>query len=475
MNVPLPALRAFLDGRRAYWRARYTVAADDFDIAVRRDTSFGAAALQLARVADRMGDLEREDAALARAWPYRAALSGAAQAQLLALAGPNYPRPASGSEQLDAWVRAARAAPRRAGSWYELGARLTHDGRRLGAGNSTEQAMIALNHALVLDPGYQPARDLLAQLAMRAPNRLTAPEDLVITDSSSALASFLRWRAAIEQGDSAALVDLRGRFSSMGGESLRAIAMASQFDAIGWPDGTRAIQALVDRASTREQRVDAALAAHSFALNTGHFAAALEATNRLRELRPDSHAYLRLRVLDALYGGGDSAAGAAAAHNLGAPMDSLFRNSSLGRGRVAADACVLGQWRLARGDTTDVRAMIALLHAGDVTRADQLVTAVPGVCGDLVDAALAVATGRPDALARVRHLDGLVLTSEWRETHHSMLISRCRACTPRSGIRGSRSTRCESAATWRAGPSISPQRVRARSAWRRPPPLDRVR
>ena len=85
-TVPLPALRAFLNGRRAYRKAEYAVAADDFEVAVRVDSTFAAASLQLARAADRTGDLEREDAALARAWPYRTTLADHDRAQLIALA-----------------------------------------------------------------------------------------------------------------------------------------------------------------------------------------------------------------------------------------------------------------------------------------------------------------------------------------------------------------------------------------------------
>ena len=162
---------------------------------------------------------------------------------------------------------------------------------------------------------------------------------------------------------------------------------------------------------TTAERVDAALAAHSLAMNLGRTADALAQTSRLRDLRPDSHAYLRLRVFDALYGDGDIAAGSEAARTLGAPIDSLFRALPRAGSRIAADACTVAQWRLAHGDTSEVRAIIALLRARDMRRDDQPVSVAPAVCGDLLGATLAVNTGRPDARQRVDRLDRLVLTS----------------------------------------------------------------
>jgi hypothetical protein len=212
------------------------------------------------------------------------------------------------------------------------------------------------------------------------------------------------------RGDSETVKDLRDSWPSLSMESARAIAMSSQFDAIGLGDGSRAIGLMATRATTTSERVDAALAAHSLALNTGRPADALVQANRLRDLRPDSHAFLRLRMLDALYGGGDSLAGHDAARALDAPLDSVFRDFPLVRSRGAADACVLGQWRLAHADTTDVQSMLQLLRASQ-RRDDQLVSAAPWVCADLIEAQLAVATGRRDALARVDRLDALVLTS----------------------------------------------------------------
>ena len=410
-DTPIAALSAFLDGHQLYHQSSFMAAAREYREALSIDSTFVPAALQLARVADRIGDAEMKDAAIARAWQHRAKLDEGSRTVLIALAGPRYPAASSPREALDAWAHVVHTWPQRAGSWYELGARLAHDGRRLGVEGSGEQALAALNHAIVLEPDYKPARDLLAHLALRPAAQSDRSLSSFHSDPSSSLAPFLRWRAAVAHHDTTEQLAVRDDLASLNSENLRAIAMASQFDAVGLEDGMRAIDLLAARATNAAERVDATLAAHSLALNTGNTAEALAQTTRLRDLRPDSHAYLRLRVLDALYAAGDTTAARVAATELAAPVDSLFRDFPLLRTRVAADACVLAQWRLAHRDTAEVRAIISLLRARDVGRADQPIAAAPAICGDLVEAQIATLAKRREAAALVDRLDGLVLTS----------------------------------------------------------------
>ena len=73
---------------------------------------------------------------------------------------------------------------------------------------------------------------------------------------------------------------------------------------------------------------------------------------RLAELQPGSHAHLRLRVLDALYGDGDSASAEAAVRDLQRRSVSRAGDGPATRAVELADACVISQWRLHRNDTT---------------------------------------------------------------------------------------------------------------------------
>ena len=114
-----------------------------------------------------------------------------------------------------------------------MGARLLHDGRRVQQEDASAQALLALNHALLIDPAYGPARDLLEHIAIRSSDGLQVALRTPTLDSLSTLEPFLHWRAALERGDSATVRNLRSHFAAFSSENLRAIAMASQFDAVG--------------------------------------------------------------------------------------------------------------------------------------------------------------------------------------------------------------------------------------------------
>ena len=156
-----------------------------------------------------------------------------------------------------------------------------------------------------------------------------------------------------------------------------------------------------------------ALAEHSLAMNRGRPHDALAATARLRRALPGSHAWLRLRVLDALYAEGDSAAAEGAAHQLAEFTAAGPSSPSNGSDAWFADACVLAQWRLARGDTTHVQEVIARL--GSVRSSvslPALVRTSPNACALLLDVALAVAQGRADAARRLQRVDSMAFTPQ---------------------------------------------------------------
>ncbi len=403
----LRALRAFLDGQAAFRRAGYAPAIRRYEEAVRLDSAFALAALQLAHAADRLHLLEPRARALPVAWRERSALDARARALLVALAGPNYPAPSIGEEQAAAWERVIDLTPDRAEAWYEAGARLLQEGVLAHATDTEARGTAALDRALQLDPGHAPARELLAQVV-----DVAALDSTVLADSTLPLAPFLQWRVAAA-ADSGSSGWLRNNRTPLGPRNLRAIALTAQRDAIGLADARIAVQLLRARGGRPADRMDAALAEHALALNEGRRRDALAATERLAELQPGTRAHLRLRVLDALYGDGDERAAAAA-------VPALERFAALrpavdptARAVQQADACVLAQWRLQRGDTTDVPGIIDALRAEPL----RLAIAAPPVsaggvaCAELLSAALAVRVGGSDAARAVARLDSLAFTA----------------------------------------------------------------
>jgi DNA-binding SARP family transcriptional activator/tetratricopeptide (TPR) repeat protein/TolB-like protein len=406
----LAALRAYLDAQAAFRRGDHLAALPLYETALARDSGFALAALQLALVADRVNDAEQHDRALALAWRAQHELSPRDRAHLVALAGPRYPEPSTEAEYRGAWERAAALSPDRADVWYDLGERFLYTGGALGV-DGHAHAVAALRRALLLDPAYAASRELLILVAARNGDgaelaRLASPAAL--RDSLGRLAGFVRWRVGVAREGAEAR---RRRYAELPRESdatLRTIAMASQYDGIAPEHGARALGIRELRATRVADRIDVLLAQHSQALNAGRPVQALDATERLEELRPGMRAHLRLRVLDALYGDGDAAAAAEAAGRIAVAIASAPATPV-----ALADACVLEQWRLARGGSRGTRAVIERLRAGgaDANLAHPVVVvgASPAACAALLEAQLAVVERRRDAGERVARFDSLML------------------------------------------------------------------
>ena len=412
-TLSLPALRAYLDGQAAWRRGDFSRAAMRYEQALAADSTFALAALQLALAADRLNDAQQHSRALALAWSARGDLTERDRQYLLAFAGPRYPAPSSEAEQLAAWERAVALSPDRAEAWYELGERYFHDGAVIGVPNAPARAAAALRRALVLDPAHAPARRLLLVLAARQGDLATIAQlatPRVLADSLGDLAPFVRWRIALARDDRPALAAVRDDLARAGAPSLRMIAMASQFDGIAPGDAERALRILrQSRALRASELLDVLLAEHSLALNQGDPVLALDITEQIEELQPGSRAHLRLRVLDALYGGGDRDAAESAAEELDSRAGEQAQ-SQPGIAAHLADACVIGQWRLATGSTRGVARIVRELRTTESPRIQIPVSPSPLTCAELLDASAAVVARKADAARRVQALDSLMLS-----------------------------------------------------------------
>lgn len=413
----LPALRAFLDGQAAFRRSDFVRAMQRYDDALRRDSSFALAALYRALAADELNDQAQLRASIARAWSARAALSDRDRSLLISFVGNRYPALPSAADLDVAWQRVIDIAPNSAEAWSTLGARLLHDGATAGVSASFRRAGNAYQRAIALNPGYVSAWRALVQLGEVPPESALAsvPADATPAqrEATARITPFVRWRAAALSGDSLTLKRFRDTMPALGVATLRAIARSSQFDGIALEHGARALSLLRQRDLRATDLANLAMAEHSMAMNRGHPKDALAATSRLRRALPGSHAWLRLRVLDALYADGDRQAAENAVNQLvelSAPGPSSATNSA---DAWFADACVLAQWQLMRGDTALVRQSVARLDSvHGVVASPVFVSAAPNACSALLRAALAVAQNRADAAALLQRVDSLVFTPQ---------------------------------------------------------------
>lgn len=409
----LPALRAYLAGQAALRRGAPNTAMRQFELALERDSGFALAALQLAAAADEARDVARLRQGIARAWPLRDAMADRERALLDALAGPRYPQPSPGRELVPAWRHVVDLAPTSAEAWYELGRRLYFDGAAAGVPAADSAARSALERARALDPNHVPTAQLLLDLAAHASggdaDEPRALAGVALRDTANPSADYVRWRLARAEGDSAALARLRDSLFATPFGPLRLIALAALADG-HLDDADRALGELRRRDGSAAERLEVTLGDHAFATVRGRPREALAVASRLPGAQPGTHAQLRMRVLDALYGEGDSAVAAAAARSLASLTDGDGATAVTPSDTRAADLCTVAQWRLARGDTSGVARAIAKLRTASPPRRHIAVATPPAVCAALLDAARAVALRRPDAGARVIGLDSLALT-----------------------------------------------------------------
>ncbi|MEO5566907.1 MAG: bacterial transcriptional activator domain-containing protein [Gemmatimonadaceae bacterium] len=408
--TPSPvSLRAFLDGLALYRAGAYAHAARRLEQALHADSTFALAAFQLALSADRINASEQHDRALSLAWTYREELGERDRLHLTAFAGPRYPSPSTETEQLAAWEALVARSPDRAEALVELAGRFVRSGRLLGALHADRRAAALLGQALRIDPDAPSARALLLLTSAH-----TGDTSLVTTQMSGPRArrgfpAWAEWRGAIALGDSQALRRVRASMASLSGAELSAIGRLSQFDASSVEDGERALALKRLRARRGSDQVDAILAQHSLALNRGRPTLALDLTEQLEEAQPGLRAHLRLRVLDALYGGGDSAAAAVAAARLAPIVDAAPSEVASMRALQLADACVLAQWRIATSELSSVRRTISALRSAGVPRDAVPIGANPHTCAALLDASLTTMQQPRRALGRVVALDSLML------------------------------------------------------------------
>lgn len=412
-SVSPVALRLYVAGRSAYRRSDYNRALLEYGQAVAEEPKFALAGLGLAMSADKVNAAEQHDRGVGVAWGQQKSLSLADRAFLRAFAGPRYPQPSSAAEILDAWRDVVRLAPDRADGWYELGESFYHDGEIMGMRDAASQAADAFGRALQLDPSFSPARRMLSLLYARQRDTISLRRlvsSAPATDTNDALNVFVRWRVAEALADSQEVHRVRSQFADAPSGALRNIAMAAQFEGVGIGDGDLAVDILGRRAVTDAERVDVALARHSRALNRFDRVAANAITHELESFPPGLHTGLRLRVLDALYSGEDPWDGRIAAEMLSERLRAPRTTSVADSAVRLADACVVGQWRLETGDVRGAREALATLRAGGNPAFSVPVGASASACTELLDAAIAIHSGTPDARERLAHLDSLMLS-----------------------------------------------------------------
>jgi serine/threonine-protein kinase len=378
MTAPLPALRAYLEGRRALLGGRYTEAADGFERALRHDSTNALAALGLVSAVVHLPgrDIGR---GLAIATAGREQLSVPDRAFLDALSSQFAPRLAPLAHRLAAWERVVQLAPDQAESWFWLGDLHYHWGASLGLSDAHLRASAAFERALEIDPSFVAPLAHLIDLAA-AHDDPASGWPLHFRNSrlgsGSDLADYLEWRLALLTGDSLALGALRTRLDRTESPNLVRILGTAQLTGTALGDAERAARVLQSRDGANSGDWFYSYLLHHYALNRGRPAEALGIAKRIQVLRPEGLLRWQLPILDAIFSDGDETAAERAATELTrlAPRLARVRGGQARQAYLGA-LCTTELWRLHRGERETAPQTIATLRAAPLAEPPATATA----------------------------------------------------------------------------------------------------
>jgi eukaryotic-like serine/threonine-protein kinase len=409
VNRPLPALRLYLEAQAAYRRANYPDAVARLSRALDLDSSFAIAGLRLASAAGWTATPGAARRGLERAWSNRDRLSPPDLALLMAEVGPDYPAVSSLAKHLAWWERAVDLAPDQPERWYELGDVYFHEGFYLQIESTRRRGAEAFRRSVALDSSSAPLGHLLEVAVLdddSAAVRRLAPLYLA-RDSSGELLGFYRWRIAEGLHDDPALTALRAQYRPIALPSLWRIMNYAVLDGRGMEDAESAAVAIRAKAGRSSDWQRSKTYLHAFEINRGHPAKALADTARADEDEYAPHTALYERVLDAMYGDGDSVNGSQAARELARITAYPASGGSDARAVAQTDLCVVTLWRLNHAELGGAAQAISRLRSRGPSDSPASLT-TNTICAALLEAKLAAASGAAGAAAALDNLDTLM-------------------------------------------------------------------
>ncbi len=415
-KVPLPALRAYLDGTAYYRRAQFAKAGGEFRRAMELDSTFALAGLGLATASGWVGDPALQFKGMSVAWDNRDRLNPRDRALLLAVAGPNFPAQSGWAAMVAAKEKYAALAPDRADAQFELGDGLFHYGPAIGIPDAHRRAAAAFNRAIALDSSFSPAIEhlVLIELARRDTARVAALAQLYLTaDSASENRDGMRWAMAIAKGDLGAARQIVARPDSLTAMARATIAEIPIFAALGVDYAQRVLDTRSNLGTDQNIALTDLILRHDLAMNRGRPTRGEALLDSIGSMGPGFDSFERVR--DALLWDGDTTGvpQAVAALRRKAAMGPVQPNQGRkGRDPVYyGDICMAELWTLSQGDTSGARRVSAIMTNG-VDMRDSLSNPYFRIgCARMLDAQLAVMQNRPDAHARIDSLDAFLRTA----------------------------------------------------------------
>jgi len=364
-STSFPALRAFLDGQSRLRRGDAVRAAQDFDRALKEDSTFALAGLGLRLATGWYGDPDLGNRGIAIAWREKNRLSPRDQALLLALAGPRYPELSSNLDLFRAREQYLAMVPDNAEAWYLFADQIFHFGSAMGIADWEERSLAGFKKAMELDstylPGYTHAMPLAPSMGDTAfLNR--AVRQRLAADTASYWRDQHEWYMAARSGNDAEAKKIFTKLGRVPDPILNGIVRHFLFDGTGAAHAKEAADLYVSLAPTEANRRQRSRYAHDVMLNLGRPSDAARYLTASRDSARDLNALI-IAIRDATLGLASPAAGAEAARQLSPieaapePLDSAARSTQ------RAVIRVLEPWRIANGDTSQTRRSIQRLRS----------------------------------------------------------------------------------------------------------------
>jgi tRNA A-37 threonylcarbamoyl transferase component Bud32/tetratricopeptide (TPR) repeat protein len=418
-GTSLAALRAYLDGQVKLRHGQAQAAGADFARALEADSTFALAGIGLHQASSWYDDQPARERGLRLAWSARDRLGPRDQALLRAVAGPDFPRRSSSAAVLLAREQYTSLAPDRPDAWYLLGDHLFHYGQVHDIQNHHRRSLDAFRRASELDSTYVVpflhGLDLAVMLGDTAVQRRFERLRLA-TDTSRVWIPLHRWYVAERRGDSVTAHAIRDSIFAIRTQSPpAAMVQHMYYDGVGAENAALMVDIFLPLAVASGQGVGIHRFAHDVLLTLGRPRAARTHIDSMFAQDGEINALI-VRVRNGLVGDADSADAEAAARELLSWLDAPAPTDSARRVRRRAILRVLEPWRLARRDTSTVRASLEELRA--LARGDTAAQTVDAqVDMAVIEAMYADIARSPNAAAMTNRLDSLMRELDYTAVH----------------------------------------------------------
>jgi len=406
----LEAFREYMAGSERYRQGRYEEAASHFQNAIRLDSTFALAALDLGFAAMMTERVELAEGAMDVAWAHRDRLGTSGRIFLRAMVGARYPARSPVLEDMRLWEATVDSIPERPEAWYALGDMLFHYGTAVGRQSARLLARNAFRRALESDSTQATVLEHLIDLAAEAGDTAELgrlARCYFAVDSLGDRADYVRWRVAGTLGDSALDRQILDRLPQFSQQLLERVTVAAQLDAVELDDAVRAAEQARAVAQDPAHLWNAILRQRELALNMGQPSKAPNLPVNEAFHLPVAELFT---VVSAIFWDGDSATAAEAV----ARRRPETMKTSQARGDpgspVFMDNCTTGLWDAAAADWSGVtRAVRGLAEAHGIRPMSREMYIT--VCKTILEAQLAAGLHRPDALTALASLDSLMINA----------------------------------------------------------------